>query len=227
MRRILFGALVLALSAAPAHAERPTLAGDVCDHRTSVNPAGTGEWTAVVRGGPLAAADVVTTVPALDEVLDDNPYAITLTCTLKVGWSNDHTSPAAATASASGLGVAVLPPTLLPYDDPDGTFAAVCTEVTVTDRDGDSATFYWDVYDESFGTDPTVPCGPVFCPLSARNACGGGPPSVPPREVRDAIDIAMWGIEEWVDPAACAVLDDQFPPEGDVPDVWDCPPYQS
>ena len=222
MRRILLGALVLALSTTTlTHAEQPTLAGDVCEQRTSVRTETVdGRWHTIVRGGPLAAARVVTMVPAVDEVLDDNLYSITLTCTLKVGWWNDHTSPAADSASSTGLAVAVLPPTLMAFDSDDvDTPTGVCSEVTVTDRDGDSATLYWDVYDESFGTDPSVACGPVVCPLDTDDACDG-PPSIPPEPVRDVVDIANQVFVEHVDPAVCPVLG------GDVPDVWDCPPYQ-
>lgn len=228
MRRILFGAVVLALpTTGPAHAERPTLAGDVCTWRSSPEPRPQGgdEFAVLVSGGPIAAARVVTMIPALDEVLDDNLYAITLTCSIKVGES-DHTSPTAASATANGLGVAVLAPVHMVYRDPSFAGLAICTEVTVTDRDGESATLYWDVADEEFGTDPSVTCGPVACVTSADDACHGGPPSIPPEPVRDAVDLANQVIVEHVDPPLCAVLDDLFPPEGDVPDVWDCPPYQ-
>ena len=220
MRRILFGAVVLALSTTTmTHAEQPTLAGDVCNYRGAITPRPQGgdEWAVLVTGGPIAAARVVTMLPALDEVLDDNLYSITLTCSVKVGES-DHTSPTAASATATGLGVAVLQPRELTYLDPEIKGIGLCTQVTLTDRDGDSTTLYWDVADEAFGTDPTVTCGPVACIASA---CDDWPPSTPPRQVQDVVDIANQVFVEHVDPAVCPVLG------GDVPDVWDCPPYGS
>ena len=46
--------------------------------------------------------------------------------------------------------------------------------------------------------------------------------------VIDYPDEIVWTfVEEHVDPVVCPALSALFPPDGDVPDVWDCPPYGS
>ena len=65
----------------------------------------------------------------------------------------------------------------------------------------------------AFGPDGMV-CeydpGGHTCPLS-------GP-------IEDAVNEVFHGV---VDPLACSILAPISPPDGDVPPVWDCPPYGS
>jgi len=217
-------ALLLAVPVA-SHAQDPLLAGEVCRFVAFAPAAGT-TWTAVVDGGPLAAADVAFVAPDPLQWVVDNPVSVTLTCTLHVGFFVNHTSPAAASASATGDGVAVLLPTLLGVDVPDhDDIITVCTRASVTDRDGQTYDRYWDAQREEFTNDPSATCGPVACTLEfpprGEGACG---PSA-----FDVIDHLVGEVPPWgpIDAAVCPVLKELYPPEGDVPGVWDCPPYDT
>ena len=211
-KHLLAAALLAAAAALPAQAD-PLLAGEVCE-LVSVGDAA-GHRTGEVHGGPLTAADLALVSPDLSAVTD-NPVSITLTCTVRLDWMVTHTSPAVAEASATGPAVAIVPPTVVGWDEPDFPQAQVCTSAFVTTRDGDTTELYWDVYEGRFTTDPGVLCGPLACTTSD---CGPGIPGL--------IDYANDLIIDYVDPVVCPPLTQVFPPEGDVPDLWDCPPYAS
>lgn len=216
MRKTVTGVAVLVLSLGSAATAAPTLAGTVCEF--GALPADENTWVAEIDGGPIAAVDVKTVAPDVVALVRDNPVSVTLTCSIQVGWTTDHTGTPVASVSASGDGVAVLAPTPVTFDDPSGdSFFGLCTRLDLTGQDGGTSTLYWDVYEEEFSTDPTVPCGPVFCPLSARDACNSLP---------DLVRV----IFERVDSELCPVFADEFGDDGDVyvgdELVWDCPPYR-
>lgn len=83
------------------------------------------------------------------------------------------------------------------YPWPSTGYTWLCTEFL---DDSDNVTYYWDDAQGEWSTDPAVPC--LFAPKSDE-------PPVP-----------------LVDQLVCPVLVLLFPPEGDVPDLWDCPPYE-
>lgn len=220
MKRLVPVALALVLAVpASTHANEPILAGDVCSWVARTT---TSTWSVVVYGGPLAAADLTFVAPDPLQWVVDNPVSVTLTCTLHDAWSARHSDPAVASVSATGAGVAVLAPTVV--EVLVGRDLVVCTKASVTDTDGDTFTAYWDGGRTEFTADPNAFCGPAACttewPPRGEGACG---PSV--FDVVDHVeDLTPWGP---VDAAVCPVLAGAFPPEGDVADVWDCPPYGS
>lgn len=215
--RHLVAALVAAASlAVPAGATEPLLAGDVCHFSSLSDSADSTHRIGEVDGGPIAAADVALVAPDAVEAFFDNPVSITLTCTMRLDPSVTHLSPAVAEASATGQAVAVVPPTPVEWYEPQFWEPAwVCTHVAVTTRDGQTADLYWDSWNGEFATDPGVACGgPIACPQSG-DPCGPDLGRVLQR---------LW--EDVVDPAICPALAQAFPPEGDIPDVWECPPYE-
>ena len=130
-----------------------------------------------------------------------------LACSLQVN-AERHADPDAVrvTSETTPLVVA-LPPTPIEYEIGDGDYLSWCTEVQV---DGDG-TYYWDGVDEAWTTDPSAPCDnhvhtPEFDPVG---------------DLNDAVFVRH------VDPLLCPVLAAAYPPEGDVPGVWECPPYHS
>ena len=230
MKASLLAAAVVAvvLPGAPAHAGRPDLAGQFCSFSSIVDPAGDGDrQVGYLEGGPLAAADL----PAVD-LFDDptltwdvlgNPVSVTLTCSIHVGAANmTHAGAAAASASASGVTVVAVPPTPISYVAAVDELVALCTEVVVTDRRGETHHLYREPGTGTFSTDPDSSCAGAVC-LSLE--CG------PLGPVMEALDLANRVLVELVDPAVCPQLAAVFPPEGDVDypvlggPFWDCPPY--
>jgi hypothetical protein len=175
MKRLAPAALLLVLAVpAPAYANEPILAGDICSWSAyTFDPM----WNVAVYGGPLAAADLTFVAPDALQWAVDNPVSVTLTCTLHDAWSARHGDPAVASFSATGDGVAVLPPTMV-ETLVDETLV-VCTKASVTDSDGDTFTAYWDGGRTEFTTNPTAYCGPGACttefPPRGEGACGPGP----------------------------------------------------
>jgi hypothetical protein len=125
-----------------------------------------------------------------------------LVCSLRQGLY--HTDPLLAQAASPVTpGVVVVPPTLVTYTADPVAWITACTEVRV---DG-GPTLYWDDEAEVWSTDPGVLCYDF------------GPEPDPLGEVVDGLFVDV------VDPLLCAVLVTQYPPEGDLPGIWDCPPY--
>jgi hypothetical protein len=201
-RRALLGlaALLLAGTALPGHAATP-LAVDLCGWASITDPTSVDRQVGEIHGGPMVATAVD---PAAGLVL------VTLTCSLRTGpYTATHLDPVAASASASGFGIAVLPPTPVAYPAAPDAFVSVCTDVVLADGAG-STHYYWDAWVQEFSTDPSVPCTGAEC-LSTE--CG--PSGQVDRLLADAVD-----------PVVCPVLAMPFPPDGDN-DVWECPPYGS
>ena len=222
--------LLVALAPVPASGDEPLLAGELCEMASAVSADGN-DWTVVVSGGPLSAADVRTVQPDPGQVVEDNPVSVTLTCSIMTsGYTYAH-QPDDQTSS-SGAAVAVVPPTPLTYHDPaGGKVVAVCSQVTVVGKDSTSRHYYWDNWAQRFSTDPATPCEPLICPASAT-----GSPCDEPfywQVLRDALD-AAFGV---VDPAVCEVFRElpDYPgviesaDDGDLyvngEFFWDCPPY--
>lgn len=77
-------------------------------------------------------------------------------------------------------------------------YVNLCTELRVAGE----PPLYWDDDAEDWSGDPDVAC---YIPPD------GGPDPEP--------------IERLLDQLVCPVLALVYPPEGDIPGVWDCPPY--
>lgn len=127
---------------------------------------------------------------------------ISMTCTLQHGANSTHAG--ADTASASSLFLpqaVVLPPTFVTFRPPAGAPIFICTQMKIN-----STTYYHDDSTSSWSTSTSVPCKPY--------RLGG--------DIGEEVDRIL--VEE-VDPVLCPVLSLVFPPEGDIPLLWDCPPY--
>ena len=200
-KAVLVAAVAATLVPAPANAEVFPY-GDLCDF-LSISGAGPfgpeGTYSGTMSGGPLVVVD-------WDDVVA-NPVSATLTCDLQVGEAQD--APNAFSVSASGTTVVTVPPTPVPHHGaPDEGLLYECTSVTLTDAHGDTTTVYWDRWNDDWTTDPGTDCWPAL----GQPCCGPW--------FGDMV------FHEVIDPAVCPILDDVFPPEGDVGLIWDCPPYE-
>ena len=218
MKPLLAALALLLVAPATTHAQEPVLAGEVCGYVAHQDVA-TSRWDVHLYGGPIAAADVELVAPDPLEWVVDNPTSVTITCSLHLG--STHASPVMESASATGDAVAVLLPTARDVAAIDAV--TLCTRVAVTDGDGRSYEFYWDGGDQEFARETSANCRAACTqelPPRGEGACGPGP--------FDIVD-HMLGSPPWatVDAVVCAVLKEQYPPEGDVPGVWDCPPYDT
>ncbi len=195
----LFGAIALLLAAVAPHAgaaEPAAPTGFACGFAATADPERADWWVGEVDGGPL-------TVPGSERV--------TLRCSIQLGWLT-HDAPDLVSVSASGdgsAGVAVVPPTVFRYTDPHDDVVAVCSEVTVVEAGGATRTLYRDHHSGDWTTDPRSTCDfmSTVCPTTTRGHDYCRDPFEP-------------------DSTLCPVLATAFPPEGDVPGLWDCPPYQ-
>jgi hypothetical protein len=142
-------------------------------------------------------------------VLDADPAAQpvrgSVTCTLVDGFHHDSPVLASAT-SRTTPGVVALEPTFASFHWSETAILSVCTSVDVAGRDrlhhdptlGD---------DGGWTADATARCQPVFGPAE-------------PLPLVDDVWLLL-------DSIVCPALAVAFPPQGDVPGVWDCPPYGS
>lgn len=119
-----FGSATLAV-APPAQAQAE---GVRCGLTSAADPTAEADiYTGELHGGPLT-------------VTADPTASITLKCTVQVGATGQvHAGPDAASASASGTGTAVLPPTAVSYAAPPSADVYLCTEVNVN-----GVTYYYD-----------------------------------------------------------------------------------
>lgn len=209
--------VVAALLPAPADAAVPSPDGYACGYSSLTDPtAEEGTQLGEIDGGPIVVADLprvdVHGDPTLSWDVLGNPASATLTCDLQLN-DQTHGGPNTVSLSASGTTVVVLPPTTTSYALSVNDTVHLCTSVTVTDARGDSGTFYWDAWEQEWTTDSTVPCTGLLAP-----------PCCYVPFVGDTSEIVGELFLE-VDRIVCAVLDDVFPPEGDIPGLWHCPPY--
>ena len=133
----------------------------------------------------------------LTEADGTTPEDGTLVCTIQVDVS-DHTGdgPAVHAHGTGWFGGQPYPFYLTSYED--GANVYLCAEFT---DDSDNVTYFWDDSLGEWSTDITVPCG---------RATG----STEPGEEK-----------KYLDSLVCPILAILFPPNGDVGNVWDCPPY--
>ena len=143
-------------------------------------------------------------------VLDPDPAGQpvwgSVTCTLVDGRSHDSRVIGTASSETTPV-VAALEPTLVPVEWADDDVLSICVSVEIVGR----GRLYYDPEmaggDGGWTTDPAASCDLVFGPA----------------EPLPLVDDA----EELVDSIVCPLLAVAFPPQGDVPGIWDCPPYGS
>jgi hypothetical protein len=187
---------ILLLLPATASAAPAPLTGVGCGTSYADDPATPGGSVGELDGGPLV---LVADDPAV-------PVRGSVTCTLQTGATHGG-APLAAATSATTTGVVVLPATPVAFTaDPLDT-VYLCTRVDVEG----GAVWYSDEEAGEWSTDPDVPCAPLgvdeVCPTADPTArCSPWSPVL-------------------IDSITCPILALVFPPWGDVPDVWDCPPY--
>jgi hypothetical protein len=200
--------LALLLAPLPAHAA-PQVTQPACSFVSTAEPTDPGTQAGEISGGPVTAYDL--------DVPLGNPVWVALICSLHTGWNVTHDTPAVASATGVGPGVAVLPPTPVTYPAGPLDNVTLCGEVAVTGAGGATTRLYWDDQAGAWTTDPTSSCGQDFCETTD---CGPMPDLV--GQVIDAVNDLTIAV---VDPVVCPVLAQAAPPEGDLEYVWDCPPY--
>lgn len=121
---------------------------------------------------------------------------VDVTCTVQVGTLNDtHDKPDAASLTRSGNGVVVVAD-LISYAAPEDADVYLCTKWRMAGVD-----YFYDAAAKVFSTSGTVEC--VLA-------------------TSQELDAPLAAV---ADPIACPLLALALPPHGDVPAVWDCPPY--
>jgi hypothetical protein len=158
--------LALALPGAAARADTPPppLPGS-CGVQAVQWPTVDGDtWHAVLYSGPVAAADLPP-----DDALD-NPVTVTLTCSLRINTGEGDTDPGVS-ATASGAGVAVVPPTPVSFTAADLWNIFACTQATLTDAHGSTATYYRGPSGAQWTTSPY--CSTVLCDATFGPECSG------------------------------------------------------
>lgn len=198
-----------------ASAAGPAPAGEVCGFVSMSDTTGQMQ-SGEIDGGPLVAPG----------------SAVSITCSIHVD-NGTHSGTAAVSASATGQSVVVLPPTPMSYPDPEAQPVHLCTEATV-----DGTAWYWD--GAAWTTDPDAPCVPSIdlceydCVAGVLGLVYSAGAEVLPPEVREvAWDPVFRGVGCWItgwchplDALLCSSFEVLFPPEGDIPGIWDCPPYE-
>lgn len=152
MRPIALAALLLGTLVLPAPARAQE--GFTCGLVSVTDPTGEGDvQTGEVDGGPITATSTDPNAPSADPTA-----SMTLRCTVQVGATgHTHAGPDAASASASGTGFVVLPPTQVSFVAPEGTDTWLCTEVTVN-----GTVSYWDDVNGTFSSSSSVGCALVI-----------------------------------------------------------------
>ena len=136
---------------------------------------------------------------------------VTLRCTIQVGAANStHAGVDAAFGASSGTGAAVVAAVTVAYVLPEGQPVYLCSEVTV-----DGMTSYWDEVAGAWSSNSAASCDEAVVQ------------EVLPGPFAPVLDVAGPIMDGVVDPVACPVLAAVLPPDGDVPGVWDCPPYDT
>ena len=209
----------------PAGAAPPDLAGHDCDYTWVSDATAPGHHTGYIKGGPLVVAYLPSVAPAVDWDLFGNPIEATLACTIQVD-EPTYAGPDTVSVSASGTTVVAFPPTPISFeaDFPD-EWVYYCLELVATNARDETQHLYWDYVEGAFSTSDTARCSDGVC---TQQGPFGDCPDGPGEEFDNdfflpLIDAALGLVEQ----AACLPLAALFPPEGDVPDVWDCPPYGS
>ena len=173
-----------------------TPAGRLCSFTSITDP--------TVEGGGTQTGQI-----NAGPITDDTQVGatITVTCTIQVGAANStHAGADAVALSNTGTGAVSLAGQAN-YLSPEGQPVYLCTEVTVN-----GTTYYRDSVNATWGTAGS-PCAEAISQ------------EIFPGPLAPVIDAINQVLIDVVDPAICPVLATLFPPEGDVPPLWDCPPY--
>lgn len=126
-----------------------------------------------------------------------------LTCSIQREASRHSDPDVLRATSPTTPGVLYLAPATYSFPDDGWSTFWGCLEVEVEG----AGTFYW-TDGNTWSTDPDSECPH---------------PMLPGHEPWQA---TVHDIERIFEPALCEVLAERFPPDGDVGDVWDCPPYE-
>jgi hypothetical protein len=197
--RTTFAIAALSLAALPA---APAAAdepwGGACGYSTVTPGNADGSFEAVLDGRVMLSSEV-----------GAPPVYGTLTCTLVEGL--EHGDPVLVSVTSDVTPVtAVVPPRVVTVRPAhEWSWVVACTRVDVV-----GGGTYYRTYDEThdvshdWSTQPEGHCTSLV---------GGFDTDLPGEEPT--------GTE--ADPVVCPVLATAFPPQGDVPGVWDCPPYDS
>lgn len=216
MRTVSLAALAavmsLAVAPAPAGAEEPFLTGSECSSTWLHDPT-TDDWIGEIDGGPLVVADLGD--------LAANPVSATLICSIQVD-EPTYAGTDVVSASGTGQGVVVVAPTPFRIEAEPEQWPYFCLELLIHEAGGGTRHYYWDYgySDGKLSTSDTANCSSGACTQEGPfGNCPDGPGPGP-------FDNDFWfGFLEKVDAVACIPLKLLYPPEGDVPDIWDCPPY--
>jgi hypothetical protein len=119
----------------------------------------------------------------------------TLVCRIQVN-AQDHTGTGPQ-VQGHGAGVVTAGPSQVSFSAGPSDSVYLCAEVV---RDEDESVLYYDAAHDEWSTSSSVPCADG---LSTGGPSGG----------------------DDLDPTLCPLLATAFPPSGDIPGVWDCPPY--
>ena len=187
----------LVSTATPARADAPITNGLICSFATIIDPtAEEGVQSGQLEGGPV----LFTTGTSGNE-----PQQGTLVCRIQVedAFTADHDGGSGPTVSGhtNAAGVAVAVPQIISIQRTGTQNVFLCSEFV---DDASGITYYWDDDLSEWSTLSTVHCG-----LSVTGDDGSGPSD----------------LEILIDSIICPVLALVFPPEGDIPGIWDCPPY--
>ena len=198
----------------PAAAEPPDVAGEDCNFSFATDPT-SGGVTGYVRGGPLV-------VGYPDGA--DNPVSAPLVCAFQVD-APTYAGPDVVSVSGSGMTVVAFPPTPISFEAGPDQAIYICVELDVTNARGETQHYYWDYVDTEFSTSDTARCAFAGCyQVGPFGDCPDGPGEEFDNDFFLPLIDAAFGVAEQV---ACLPLATLFPPDGDVPGVWDCPPYES
>jgi hypothetical protein len=189
----------------------PPPAGQRCGHSSASDPGTEGGdvQSGEVHGGPMVVHDG-----------HGNPGQGTMHCNTQTGGGRHSDPDNGASASASGTGVIVLPPTLISYNAPPGVPVYLCTSFTYAN----GQTLYWDDSNDPavsgrWTTDPNADCA-----LTIEAGTGDLDPVIGPIDAFDCPVLATLGTA-LPDMPGVVEIDD----EGDVAlagsKLQDCPPY--
>ena len=197
---------------APAQAQSEPV-GRRCEFSSVTDPTVENGGTQIgyIRGGPIGQPD--------------NPTAsVEIICTIQVG-SNIHNSTSNDTyrctdGPSMGTDTTFCGPVI--YPSPPDQPVYLCTEVRISGKE----TFYWNAINPT--PTPPAPSGSwshdpnSFCNEAIRQEILPGPLGPVLDLIFNTVNDIL--IDE-VDPRICPILAVIFPPEGDIPPLWDCPPY--
>jgi hypothetical protein len=141
-----------------ASAGGTTITGQLCAVDAGTDPSGSvappNVYFGEMHGGPITVAELP------PSGVGGNPVSVTLMCDLHTGGAGTYTDQREASVSASGTGVAVLPPSSMSIYA-DATMAVwMCMYVLTWDAQGVGETHYYDAATSTFSTDPNAHCVP-------------------------------------------------------------------